>query len=189
MASTKITEDRLLEHLTKVFQEHGYAGASLSLIAAATGLGRASLYHRFPGGKADMALAVLDRADHWFASHVLAPLSGDGALSKRVRAMANRLRNFYHSGKRSCLLHTLAVGPDGDEIPAHIERSLQAWHGAMEQVAKHAAPSSAEARRRASEALLRIQGALVVSRGLGDNKPFLRVLRELPDLLTGGDGD
>ncbi len=188
MASTKITEERLLEHLTKVFQEHGYEGASLSLIAAATGLGRASLYHRFPGGKADMALAVLDRAHHWFATHVLAPLSTDGAPSKRVNLMAERLRDFYHSGKRSCLLHTLAVGPHGDEIRAHIERSLQAWHGAMEQIARQAALSRAESRRRASEALLRIQGALVISRGLGDNKPFLRVLRELPDLLTGGDG-
>ncbi len=186
MASTKITEDRLLERLTEVFQEHGYAGASLSLIAAATGLGRASLYHRFPGGKADMALAVLDRADHWFATHVLAPLSGDGTPSERVRAMADRLREFYHSGKRSCLLHTLAVGPRGDEIRAHIERSLQAWQGAMEQIAKQASLSGAEARRRASEALLRIQGSLVVSRGLGDNRPFLRVLRALPDLLTGG---
>ncbi len=77
MATAKITEDRLLEHLTRVFQKHGYEGASLSLIAAATGLGRASLYHRFPGGKADMALAVLDHADLWFATHVLDPLSGD----------------------------------------------------------------------------------------------------------------
>ncbi len=189
MASAKITEDRLLERLTRVFQERGYEGASLSLIAQATGLGRASLYHRFPGGKADMALAVLDRADHWFATHVLAPLSGDGAPSGRVRAMADRLRQFYHGGKRSCLLHTLAIGRDGGEIRAHIEHSLQGWQGAMEQIAKQASLSGTEARRRASEALLRIQGALVVSRGIGDNKPFLRVLRELPELLTGGEGN
>ena len=103
--------------------------------------------------------------------------------------MAERLRDFYHSGKRSCLLHTLAIGTESDEIRTHIERSLQAWHGAMEQIARQAALSRAESRRRASEALLRIQGALVISRGLGDNKPFLRVLRELPDLLTGGDSD
>jgi len=189
MATAKITEAQLLERLTAVFQDHGYAGASLSLIAEATGLGRASLYHRFPGGKADMALAVLSRADDWFVDHVLAPLSGEGAPAERVRAMATRLRSFYESGERSCLLHTLTLGSEVDEIRAHIQRSLQAWQSAMAEVAGLASFTKAESRRRASEALLRIQGALVVARGVGDNRPFLRVLRELPDLLTGCDQD
>ncbi|TGQ06111.1 helix-turn-helix domain-containing protein, partial [Mesorhizobium sp. M00.F.Ca.ET.217.01.1.1] len=41
----------------EVFREHGYEGASLALIGAATGLGKGSLYHFFPGGKEEMARA------------------------------------------------------------------------------------------------------------------------------------
>ena len=52
--------------LAEVFREHGYEGASLSLISKATGLGKGSLYHFFPGGKEEMADAVLSEIDGWF---------------------------------------------------------------------------------------------------------------------------
>ena len=49
-----------LPALAEVFREHGFEGASLSLISERTGLGKGSLYHFFPGGKEEMAAAVLD---------------------------------------------------------------------------------------------------------------------------------
>ena len=49
MPITKVNEDELLDRLTDVFRTYGYEGASLSKISEATGLQRASLYHRFPG--------------------------------------------------------------------------------------------------------------------------------------------
>ena len=60
MASPKVHDEKLIERLTSVFRIYGYEGASLSRIAEATGLQRASLYHRFPGGKEEMAEAVLN---------------------------------------------------------------------------------------------------------------------------------
>ncbi len=59
MPPSKVNENQLLDRLTGVFRLHGYEGASLSRIAKATGLQRASLYFRFPGGKEEMAEAVL----------------------------------------------------------------------------------------------------------------------------------
>jgi hypothetical protein len=44
-------------------------GASLSLISEATGLGKGCLYHFFPGGKEEMADAVLSEIDGWFENH------------------------------------------------------------------------------------------------------------------------
>jgi AcrR family transcriptional regulator len=44
-----------LPTLAEVFREHGYEDASLSLLSQATGLGKGSLYHFFPGGKEEMA--------------------------------------------------------------------------------------------------------------------------------------
>ena len=70
MALTKINEDELLDRLTDVFRTYGYEGASLSRISEVTGLQRASLYHRFPGGKEDMAKAVLSRAGQWLINRV-----------------------------------------------------------------------------------------------------------------------
>ena len=84
MPAKKIDEAFLIDQLGKVFRIHGYEGASLSLIAEATGLKRASLYHRFPGGKEEMAEAVLTHVDDWFGSHILAPLSEPGKPAARL---------------------------------------------------------------------------------------------------------
>jgi len=181
----KVDQDELLDKLTEVFRIHGYEGASLSRIAEATGLGRASLYHRFPGGKQEMAEAVLERADSWFATHILAPLTGPGEPAERVREMAKRLDDFYSGGRQSCLLDSLSLGAAGDHgVREHVGRSFAGWRGALVDVARSSGFGRAAARRRADEALVRIQGALVLARATGETNPFARALESLPELLT-----
>lgn len=184
MPPTKIEDGRLLERLTRVFRLHGYDGASLTRIAKATGLGRASLYHRFAGGKEEMAEAVLTRADRWFETHVLAPLSVPGEPAERARTMARRLADFYGDGRRSCLLDTLSLGDSEDALRRHIERSFRAWIEALASLAREAGATGPVAKRKAEEVVIRVQGALVLSRATGDVAPFKRVLAEVPDLLT-----
>ena len=60
----------ILPVLAEVFRAHGYEGASLSLITRATGLGKGSLYHLFPGGKAEMAACGLAEIDAWFEANL-----------------------------------------------------------------------------------------------------------------------
>ncbi len=184
MPASKIDDTQLMDRLTEVFRLHGYEGASLSRIAEATGLQRASLYYRFPGGKAEMAEAVLARADHWFASHVLAPLSEQGEPADRVRRMAQRLGEFYGGGSESCLLDSLSLGEAANPLQDHVQRSFAAWLDALTALTREAGATPALARRRAEEALVQIQGALVLARATGDRKPFRRVLAGLPALLT-----
>lgn len=45
--------------LLDLFRQFGYDGVTLSKISQATGLGKASLYHHFPGGKDEMVETVL----------------------------------------------------------------------------------------------------------------------------------
>ena len=184
MPAKKIDEDELMDRLTEVFRLHGYEGASLSRIADATGLKRASLYHRFPGGKEEMAEAVLKNADRWFVSHILAPLTGPETPSTRIREMSKRLNEFYGGGRHSCLLDSLSLGEEDVAIRRHIERSFTAWLGALVAVACDAGLNPALAQDRAEEALIGIQGALVLARATGEIKPFARILKNLPQLLT-----
>ena len=59
MARIVMERADVLPMLGEVFREHGFEGASLAAITARTGLGKGSLYHFFPGGKEEMAAAVL----------------------------------------------------------------------------------------------------------------------------------
>ncbi len=131
-----------------------------------------------------MAEAVLQRADEWFVSHILAPLNEPGSPSARIQEMAKRLSEFYGGGNNSCLLSSLSVGKEDVSIRNHIENSFAAWLGALIEIGREAGLSPAEAKVRAQDALIGIQGALILARATGETKPFLRILKNLPQLLT-----
>lgn len=185
MAVSKVDDEKLLERLCDVFRRNGFEGASLSMIAEATGLQRASLYHRFPGGKDEMAQAVLAWADQRFVSHILAPLSESGEPAKRVRKMAKRLGEFFESGSQTCLLEALGLGAAKSGLRKHVQNSFCGWRDAMTAIARESGATPAVARRRAEDALVQIQGGLVFARTGEDTRPFQRVIGGLPELLTG----
>jgi len=183
MAITKVNDEELLDRLTDVFRIYGYEGASLSRISEATGLQRASLYHRFPGGKEDMAKAVLERAGEWLGHGVLAPLSGPGKPAERIRKMAQELHTFYSGGKNCCLLDSLSFGFEENEIKQYVRDGMGAWVEALAKVAREAGVPAQKARQQAQDAISRIQGSLVMARILKDYGPFERTLSELPTAL------
>jgi AcrR family transcriptional regulator len=183
MRPAKVTDEELFQELADVFRRKGYGGASYSDLMQASGLVKGSLYHRFPGGKADMVDAILTHVDRHFADYVLKPAFEEGSPGDRAEKIARRLREFYDSGKRSCLLDTLTLG-EGASTRAHARRSMEAWIDAFARLGRDGGLSAALARKRAQEAVTAIEGGLVVSRVLGDSRSFLRSLENLPRQLT-----
>lgn len=61
---------------------------------------------------------------------------------------------------------------------------MQAWIKAFADIAKESGMSPALAKSKAEEAIIRIEGSLVVARVLGENAHFERTMKLLPDLLT-----
>jgi AcrR family transcriptional regulator len=53
------TRDRIIEATSALFMQRGYAGSGLQQIAADSGATIGSLYHFFPGGKAELAAETL----------------------------------------------------------------------------------------------------------------------------------
>jgi AcrR family transcriptional regulator len=185
MRPTKISDDKLFQELSDVFRRKGFDGASYSDLMRATGLVKASLYHRFPGGKADMVDAILSSVDQHFADYVLKPAFEGGRPQDRAQKIARRLREFYDSGKRWCLLDTLTLA-DSPSTRAHARRSMEFWIDAFSRLGRDAGLTPAIAHRRSQEAVAAIEGGLIVSRALGDSSPFLRSLANLPKQLTVG---
>ncbi|KAA1376551.1 TetR/AcrR family transcriptional regulator [Aeromicrobium fastidiosum] len=180
-----ISDDTVVSGLTATFRADGYAAASLSTLAQSSGLRSASLYHRFPDGKAGMALAVLAEVERRF-THVLEPLDAGASRSPAsdVAEMARRLAEFYADGELACVLDTMTVGDAPAAVVARARALARAWVDAMAHASARAGSDTAQARRRALDAFVRVEGALVASRVLGDVTPFGDVVADLPDLLT-----
>jgi len=187
MARPALIEDgELLNRLSVVFRDVGFSGASLAMLSEATGLKRASLYHRFPDGKEQMAREVLDAAAAWLEENILNPLRSDAPPRARLEAVAKRLSAFYAGGKQACLLNMLSSariqeGPFTKQIKTTFESLIKA----LVTVAVDAGIDEQDARLRAERVVMMLQGSLVLSRGMGTTRPFRNFLERLPSELIG----
>jgi AcrR family transcriptional regulator len=177
--TASISRDEVVARIQAVFRDYGFDGASLREISNATGLGKGSLYHYFPGGKDDMAVAVLERVDGWMRERVLEPLRGTGTPQARLRTVVRALDELYDGGRNACVLGSLVVGAGGTRLQKPLGNAFAGWIDALRLLAIEAGVKPSEARRRAEDAVVRIEGSLVVAAALADGAPFKRALRAI----------
>ena len=185
MPKEKSREQRhtIIAKLISVFRQYGYEGATLSRLSQATGLGRSSLYHHFPQGKEEMAAEVLAYVHSWFEKTVLDPLKSDEEPRQRLQLMCHNLDDFYSQGKETCLLNVISLGEGKDLFYSSIKQALVSWIEAITEVLISAGIESNLAKIKAQEAVMLIEGGLVLSRGLDDTTPFQHILANIPDRL------
>jgi len=169
--------------VAEVFRDLGYEGATLSRITQRTGLGKGSLYHFFPGGKQDMADAVLADIQAWFERAVFAPLEHD-APSVALPRMWEAVDQYFRSGRRICLVGAFALDATRDRFAASIQGYFQRWIAALRDALIRGGRDGAAAALDAEEAVLGIQGALVLARATDDVELFARSIRRLAKRLA-----
>ena len=175
-----IENPELLKKLSDVFRAVGYEGASLATLATAAGLQKASLYHRFPGGKEQMAGEVMGAAEKWLTEQILVPLKSSGPARARIHVMVRNLDEFYSGGRQACLLNMLS-SPHGQTGPfaRPIKKAFKAWVEALATVVSDAGFDETTAYSRAQRAIALFQGSLVLARGMGTTQPFQTCLANL----------
>ncbi|MEM9807575.1 MAG: TetR/AcrR family transcriptional regulator [Cyanobacteria bacterium P01_D01_bin.56] len=172
--------------LFQLFRRHGYDGVSLAQIAKATGLGKASLYHHFPGGKAEMVRETLAYSGQWMAENIVEPLQGEGEPLVRLQTMCDRISALYEAGEQPCILASLTLGASRDMFHDAIKERLAMLVDAIAAVLVEAGLESDQAQQRGEDAVMTIQGSLILSRGLDDPTPFQRAIDQLPERLWAG---
>ena len=182
----KIVAERsdVLPVLAEIFREYGFEGASLSLIGKQTGLGKGSLYHFFPGGKEQMATEVLGEIDGWFEERVYRPLRENNDPAQAMRNMCVSVRDYFHSGRRVCLIGAFALDHVRDRFAAPIRDYFAIWHQSLAAALARSGQNAKLASDIAEDAILSIQGALVLARALDDIQVFDRAMTRIETRLT-----
>jgi TetR/AcrR family transcriptional repressor of lmrAB and yxaGH operons len=155
-------------------------------LSAATGLGRSSLYHHFPKGKEDMANTAMAAVGAMSAQYIIEPLSGNGKPSVRLAYFADEISKFYHLGSKTCLIDLFSIGDAAPLFQHHLQQRIQALLAALATLLIETGIAETQAVQRAEDALIAIQGALVVSRALGSTAPFQRIINNLAQQLLHG---
>ena len=180
MPAALMSREEVVERLMRVVRRHGYDGASLAELSKATGLGKSSLYHYFPDGKDDMVRAVLEHLESQLRETVFEPLRRPGPARRRVEEMIDTVDAFYRGGREACVLGTLVLGTSRSRFRAKLEAIFNEWIDALSGALIDAGLSKAVARARAEDAVMRVEGALILAGAMNDASLFARAVRQLP---------
>lgn len=180
MKTPVIEKSEVMNRLLQAFRQYGYAGTSLSELSARTNLGKASLYHYFPGGKEEMGKMVLEYVSAWLEKEIFSILKNQ-ALSpqKKIDAMFDYLNEFYCEGKNGCVLGIFSLGESKDLFQSKLKAIFQEWINLLSDTLTSGKISIGDARKRAEDALLKMQGALILSAALDDQRVFARTVKEI----------
>lgn len=185
MARPTIIEDQvLIDRVSEVFKTYGYSGASLTSLATATGLKKASLYHRYPEGKKQMAREVLDNANTKFYNDVIGPTQASTSTNERVAKLIEGLSVFYDNGESACLLNVFSASTDTRELFSDkIKLSFEYFIDVITEISIEAGHKEAAAKKLALSLVAELQGSLVISRATGTNDAFKQFVTELPSKI------
>jgi AcrR family transcriptional regulator len=184
MRPQKIDDASLVEGLMTVFQSKGFEGASLIDLANATGLQKASLYHRFPGGKNELAIIVLKTVNTWVNDHIYRVLTEKGpAPATKLQHAIKNIRQLYKNGEKSCILNALSLNSGLVVLDDEIGKAIHSWIDAFTAFALELGFTSAQAKAKARQSFILIQGSLVLAKGLGDPTHFQKTLADLKTLF------
>jgi AcrR family transcriptional regulator len=184
MAHRLVSDEVFLTVSLDLFRTYGFEGVSLKQLADNTGLEKASIYYRYPGGKDEIVMAVAIETAAWYQSNVFKPLLEPGLPHARISLVAERLREFHVGGSKGSLMEILSIRGGPAELQTSLKETMRSWISVFAQIASESGFTTAAAHLRAEEAIGRIEGSLVLGRVVGDTASFERILKLLPSMLT-----
>lgn len=185
MRPQKVDDQQLMTGLMAVLRAKGFDGASMNDLSEATGLKKASLYHRFPGGKKEIAEAVLAYTGDWSEVNIYQVLTDQTKppLERLQKVIAN-IRVLYNDGQAICILRALTMDSSLPLFGNLIEERFKVWIEAFVLVGKDFGFTDEKAQKLALETLVRVQGSLVLSKALDNVAPFQENLMEIERIYT-----
>ena len=178
MARVMVERGDVIPLLAEVFRTYGYEGASLARISEGTNLGKGSIYNFFPGGKDEMADAVLAEIDGWFRDQVFQPLRMEDP-ARGVERMFVAVGRYFLSGRKVCLVGVFALGHERDRFALKVQAYFAEWVDALADALMRAGRDDAVARALSEDIVGGIQGALVLARAANQPELFMRTLERM----------
>jgi AcrR family transcriptional regulator len=167
MRPQKVENQILIDGLMSVLRAKGYDGASLNDLADASGLKKASLYHRFPEGKKEIVAAVLTYVNEWLEENIYNLLTNRLITpQERLKLVLNNINALYNNGEYSCVIRALSLDSSLEIFSEQIKKSMQLWITGFTGLGIDFGFSKEIANEKAYQVLMNIQGSLVVSKGL-----------------------
>ncbi|RJQ67011.1 TetR/AcrR family transcriptional regulator [Pseudonocardiaceae bacterium YIM PH 21723] len=166
-----------------LLRERGVSGVTVEAVLEHSGAPRGSVYHHFPGGRAEMlSSAVLLAGD--FISGLLEKVAVEGSPQAAFDQFVGFWKQAMVASDHLAGCPIVAVAVDTREELADVVReTFDRWREALrDSMVRHGFPADT-ARRRATLLISAVEGAIILCRAQRDSGPLDDVRQELGPLL------
>lgn len=181
------TRERVVRAASRLFQRQGYEGTGIKLIAKEAEATLGSVYHFFPGGKEELAVAAIQHGDREFADMLGTGLAGSDdpavAVENCARLLATALRaSDWADG---CPVTATALETIGRTSPIQEAclAALRNWQEVLAAKFRDGGFGDEDAEELASTVLSALEGAEVTSQVYRSEQPLLTAGRHMAQLI------
>jgi len=165
VATTKV---RILDTTAELFRRYGYTGTGLKQVVAEAGAPFGSVYHFFPGGKAQLGEEVIRRSGQMYLELVLAVLDGATDLVAGIgdvfSGAAEVLRKTDYIDACPIATVALEVASSNEVLRLATADVFESWTAAATDRFERAGIDAGPARVLAMAVIELLEGAFLLSR-------------------------
>lgn len=160
------TKDRLIMSAATLFRTRGYHGVGLADLLADANAPKGSLYHHFPNGKSDLALAAATWASDEMLRLIAASFDGAKTFEDGATTLCYKLAKLFDlTGWDTCpIAATLFEGPDNTNFRDHAGHIYEGWIAEVHDHAERFGLAEEVARAKAEHLFVLIQGGWALAR-------------------------
>jgi TetR/AcrR family transcriptional regulator, lmrAB and yxaGH operons repressor len=182
------TRDRLIAAMTDALRRRGLHGIGLTELLAQAGAPKGVLYHHFPGGKTELAVAAIDDV----VARMLRGLdtlldSNPDPIEATRRWMAGATARLSETGFESgCPLATVALESTPDDVVLReaLARAFATLRERIGQALERHGEPRAQAQGIAALIVATYEGGLLQARVAQSSEPIAQATQTLLSLLT-----
>jgi TetR/AcrR family transcriptional regulator, lmrAB and yxaGH operons repressor len=165
--------------------EHGVDATSFSQVLAHSGAPRGSIYHHFPGGKAQLVEEATRFGGNLITAGLTAALETEDPIAA-VDGVADFWRAALRENEFAIGCPVVAATVDGARVPGARQAAREAferWQDLHSQILQRAGVDESRSRSLATIVVAGIEGAVILSRAEHSSEPLERAVDELHRLL------
>ncbi|WP_245883170.1 TetR/AcrR family transcriptional regulator [Streptomyces hyaluromycini] len=181
------SRERMLRGASELLREYGAGATSIDRVLARTGAPRGSVYHHFPGGRAQLVEEAVTRSGDHMLRRIDAAMEAEDPLDAVDSFFALWRERLAESGYRVGCPIVAVAAETNDEAP-QLARSAAAvfarWQEALAaHFHRHGLPQP-RSTRLAAFVIAALEGAVIMSRAGRTTAPLDAAAAEMRELLT-----
>ncbi|MFD9408950.1 TetR/AcrR family transcriptional regulator [Streptomyces sp. NPDC059989] len=182
------TRERIVRAASRLMQRQGYAGTGIKQISLEAQATLGSVYHFFPGGKQELAVAAIRHGDLEFAEELRTALGSETDPADAVLAFTRHLATGLRTSDwiDGCPITTTALGTAGSspDIQSAAAEAFARWREIVFDKLRETGIAETDAHDLAHTVISTLEGAELAAQVSRSSEPLDIAGKHLARLIT-----